>query len=84
MLRYHGLFKFADHATKTTLCNNLDSLVGPKGVFEILTLEELGGLPFATTSIRGGESEALKRLAAFYEDAERVATFSKPKTSPGL
>ena len=47
---------------KNTLCNNPDSFVGSKEDFEISTLEELG-LPFATTSIRGGESEALRRLA---------------------
>ncbi|KAG8216498.1 hypothetical protein J3R82DRAFT_6613 [Butyriboletus roseoflavus] len=58
-----------------------DSSVGPRGDFEIPTLKEFG-LPLVTTSIRGGESEALRRLAAFCEDGERDATFLQPKTSP--
>lgn len=40
--------------------------------------------PLLTTSIRGGESEALRSLAAFCEDAECVTTFLKPKTSPAV
>lgn len=58
-----------------------DTLAGPSGDFSIPTLEELG-LPKATTSIRGGETEALRRLAAYCADPERVASFAKPKTSP--
>lgn len=45
------------------------------------TFESLG-LEKATTHIRGGETEALRRLEAFLADAVGVATFSKPKSSP--
>lgn len=61
--------------------HQLDTFSGPNGDFAIPTLEELG-LPQATTSIHGGETEGLYRLDAYCSDAERVATFSKPKTSP--
>uniref|UniRef100_A0A0W0FWC1 Photolyase/cryptochrome alpha/beta domain-containing protein n=1 Tax=Moniliophthora roreri TaxID=221103 RepID=A0A0W0FWC1_MONRR len=54
---------------------------GPSHNFEIPTLEELG-LPEATTSIRGGEKEALRRLEEFCKNKEQVALFAKPKTSP--
>ncbi|KAK7036626.1 hypothetical protein VNI00_011559 [Paramarasmius palmivorus] len=58
-----------------------DSIAGPSHNFEIPTMEELG-LPEATTSIRGGEKEALRRLQEFCENKEQVALFAKPKTSP--
>lgn len=32
--------------------------------------------------IRGGEQEALRRLTTFCMDVDRVASFSKPQTSP--
>lgn len=44
-------------------------------------MEELG-LPYATTSIGGGEAEGLRRLTEYCADGERVATFAKPTTSP--
>ncbi|KAG9253301.1 FAD binding domain of DNA photolyase-domain-containing protein [Emericellopsis atlantica] len=56
-------------------------IAGPKGDFAIETMEELG-FPSATTSIRGGESLALKALGKIIEDKKYTATFEKPKTSP--
>lgn len=51
--------------------------------FSIPTLQELGYDPAdAQTSIMGGETAGLQRLAAFLTDAKRTATFEKPKTAP--
>ncbi|KAF9459758.1 FAD binding domain of DNA photolyase-domain-containing protein [Collybia nuda] len=58
-----------------------DTFSGPKGDFGVPAIDELG-LSRPTTSIRGGESEALRRLAVFCADKDRVAHFSKPQTSP--
>ncbi|KAF7972152.1 hypothetical protein HWV62_11133 [Athelia sp. TMB] len=58
-----------------------NTIAGPNGDFATPTMEELG-LPEASTSIKGGETEALRRLTAYCADRERVATFAKPKTSP--
>jgi cryptochrome len=59
----------------------VDTIAGPDKDFAVPTLESLG-LGKATTHIRGGETEALRRLQAFLDDAVGVATFSKPKSSP--
>lgn len=59
----------------------IDTIAGPDRDFAVPTLESLG-LGKATTHIRGGETEALRRLQAFLDDAAGVATFSKPKSSP--
>ncbi|KDE04854.1 hypothetical protein MVLG_04714 [Microbotryum lychnidis-dioicae p1A1 Lamole] len=53
---------------------------GPKGDFSVPTMEELG--MEATTTIRGGENNALRTFEAFMEDEKTVAMFEKPKTSP--
>ncbi|KAH7926248.1 hypothetical protein BV22DRAFT_1104439 [Leucogyrophana mollusca] len=66
---------------RETVVTCYDTLAGRDGDFSIPTLEELG-LPPATTSIRGGETEALKRLEAYCADKAQVARFAKPKTSP--
>ena len=56
-------------------------IAGPKKDFAVPTLKELG-LPPATTPIRGGETEVMKRLDEILADEEYTATFEKPKTSP--
>ncbi|KAJ9115883.1 hypothetical protein QFC22_005026 [Naganishia vaughanmartiniae] len=58
-----------------------DSISGPNQDFAVPTLTSLG-LPEATTSIHGGETEALERLEAFLADKTRTATFSKPASAP--
>ncbi|KAJ9107732.1 hypothetical protein QFC21_001192 [Naganishia friedmannii] len=58
-----------------------DSISGPGQDFALPTLSSLG-LPEATTSILGGEAEALRRLEAFLSDKTRTATFSKPASAP--
>jgi cryptochrome len=57
------------------------NISGPKGDFAVPTLEELG-IPKATTSIRGGETEALKQLDHIISNETYTATFEKPKTAP--
>ena len=54
---------------------------GPKGDYSVPTMTEMG-FDNATTSIKGGTSEAHKRLDEFLSDPEEVATFSKPHTAP--
>jgi deoxyribodipyrimidine photolyase len=61
--------------------SSLDTIAGPQGDFAIPSLDELG-LPKGTTSIRGGETEALRRLEHWLKDKKAVATFRKPQTSP--
>ncbi|KAH7915052.1 FAD binding domain of DNA photolyase-domain-containing protein [Hygrophoropsis aurantiaca] len=67
------------YRVSATTC--FDTMAGPDGNFSIPTMEELG-FPPATTSIHGGETEALKRLEAYCADKARVVKFAKPKTSP--
>lgn len=65
-------------------CSNhaaLASIAGPDHDFAVPTLSSLG-LGEATTSIPGGETEALRRLDAFLADKSRTATFSKPASAP--
>ncbi|MBW0469471.1 hypothetical protein O181_009186 [Austropuccinia psidii MF-1] len=57
------------------------TLSGPSGTFDIPTMKEIGLRP-ATTTHRGGENIALKKLEAFLQDKKRVLQFEKPKTSP--
>lgn len=52
-----------------------------EGTFKIPTMESMGLAP-ATTSIKGGEDEALSRLDRFCADEERVWAFKKPETGP--
>ncbi|KAJ9104277.1 hypothetical protein QFC20_004559 [Naganishia adeliensis] len=61
--------------------NCFSSISGPDHDFAVPTLSSLG-LGEATTSIHGGETEALRRLAAFLADKTRTATFSKPASAP--
>lgn len=56
-------------------------LAGPKGGFEVPTMEELG-LKEATTKHRGGETIALKMLDEIIANEDYTATFEKPKTAP--
>ncbi len=58
-----------------------DDIAGAEGDYAVPTLASLG-LPEPTTSIHGGEAQALERLDAFIADRSRVATFSKPMTAP--
>lgn len=51
--------------------------------FSVPTLESLGmDASKVRDTIKGGEPEALQRLARLCKDPEYIATFSKPKTSP--
>lgn len=53
-------------------------------LFSIPTLESLGmDASKVRDTIKGGEPLALEKLARICGDAEYVATFAKPKTSPG-
>jgi len=67
--------------TRETELHCYDHIASPNNDFAIPSMDELG-LPPATTSIHGGETEALRRLDAYCRDKVRVATFAKPKTSP--
>lgn len=54
-----------------------------KALFSVPTLESLGMDPSKVRdTIKGGEPVALERLIKICQDAEYVATFAKPKTSP--
>ncbi|KAK4056700.1 hypothetical protein OIO90_002252 [Microbotryomycetes sp. JL221] len=53
---------------------------GPNGDFGVPTMEELGFK--ATSTVRGGESRALKRFEEYMKDEKWVAGFRKPQTSP--
>ncbi|KAI5480156.1 hypothetical protein MNV49_001817 [Pseudohyphozyma bogoriensis] len=74
------LNKESRESGKTERDKSYESFSGPKDDFAVPTMEELGMV--ATTSIRGGETDALKVLEEFLEDKKRVATFRKPQTSP--
>jgi cryptochrome len=65
---------WADHSASA-------SISGPDHDFAVPTLSSLG-LGEATTTIHGGETEALRRLTAFLADKSRTATFSKPASAP--
>lgn len=53
-------------------------------LFSVPTLESLGmDASKVRDTIKGGETLALEKLAKICTDAEYVATFAKPKTSPG-
>lgn len=58
-----------------------EKLKGPKGGFEVPTMEELGMIP-PTKKLMGGETEALRRLDKIIADEHYTATFEKPKTAP--
>ena len=58
-----------------------ESIAGPNRDFAVPTLEELG-FPAATSSIRGGETNALEKLNEIVANEEYTATFEKPKTAP--
>ena len=71
-----------------------DSLVGPdangerQGLFSVPALASLGMDPASSgaseeAAVPGGEKEGLRRLDVMLKDAKYVATFAKPKTSPG-
>ncbi|KAL7419959.1 hypothetical protein Q5752_004922 [Cryptotrichosporon argae] len=66
--------------TGTDTC--FDTLSGPSHDYAIPTLAEMGFLVPPTTSIRGGTSEAHRRLSLFLSQPRKVATFSKPHTAP--
>ncbi|SNX85496.1 related to Deoxyribodipyrimidine photolyase [Melanopsichium pennsylvanicum] len=53
-------------------------------LFSVPTLDSLGmDASKVRDTIKGGETLALSKLAKICKDAEYVATFAKPKTSPG-
>lgn len=53
-------------------------------LFSVPTLDSLGmDANKIRDTIKGGETLALEKLAKICKDAEYVATFAKPKTSPG-
>lgn len=54
---------------------------GPGGTFAVPTMEELNMKP-APGPHRGGETEALRSLAAYMNDKKKTALFEKPKTNP--
>ncbi|EPQ31922.1 uncharacterized protein PFL1_00121 [Pseudozyma flocculosa PF-1] len=62
-----------------------DTLNGDaSSLFSVPTLASLGmDASKVRDTIKGGEVEALKKLGNICKDAEYVATFAKPKTSPG-
>lgn len=59
-----------------------ESFNGPNGDFAVPTMEELGMV--ATSTVRGGETKAHVVFERFMKDKKRVASFQKPKTSPGV
>jgi cryptochrome len=57
------------------------SLAGPSEDFAVPTMGELGLKP-ATTSHRGGETNALRALNEIIANVDYTATFEKPNTAP--
>ena len=69
-----------------SLPSNLNELktissVEPFGTFELFNLSEYTK-DTPTTTIRGGETEALKLLSRYCKDKLKTTRFEKPKTSP--
>jgi cryptochrome len=57
------------------------SIMGSEKDFAVPTLAEMG-IPAATTTIRGGETLALSKLAELCSDSYYIGTFEKPKSAP--
>ncbi|ORY31961.1 FAD binding domain of DNA photolyase-domain-containing protein [Naematelia encephala] len=58
-----------------------DHILGPNHDFSIPTMSQMG-YSSSTTSIRGGTIQAHQCLSNFLRDPRKVATFSKPASSP--
>ncbi|KAK4054503.1 hypothetical protein OIV83_000997 [Microbotryomycetes sp. JL201] len=57
-----------------------ETFSGPNNDFGVPTMKELGFE--ATSTVRGGETRALKRFSDYMKDEKWVAAFKKPQTSP--
>jgi cryptochrome len=56
-------------------------MAGPNGDYAVPTMAEMGYEP-STTTIKGGTEEGHQRLQLFFDQPDKVATFSKPHTAP--
>ena len=70
-----------NHTQRQSEEKSYANLKGPKGGFEVPTMEELG-LIAPTKKLVGGETEALKMLDRIVANEDYTATFEKPKTAP--